>query len=100
MLADPDATTDSHLRRQHRLLRDRIARHQSLLHALEKEMEARQMGISLTPEEQFEIFRTGKLNEHLDQAKERWGDTTAWEQSQGRIAPRTEQVSPDRMRCR
>ena len=61
MLADPGATADDHLRRQHRLLREQIDQRHDLLAALEKEMEARQMGISLTPEEQFEVFGTDKV---------------------------------------
>jgi MerR family transcriptional regulator, thiopeptide resistance regulator len=58
ILADPDAGADDHLRRQHRLLRERQAHIQALLRAIETEMEARKMGMSLTPEEQFEVFGT------------------------------------------
>jgi MerR family transcriptional regulator, thiopeptide resistance regulator len=86
MLAEPAATTDTHLRRQHQLLRARIARQQQLLDALEKEMEARQMGISLTPEEQFEIFGTDKLNEEMDEAGRRWGQGPEWQESKRRTA--------------
>src|ERR1039458_5473745 len=89
ILADPDAGADDHLRRQHRMLRQRQARDQALLDAIEKEMEARQMGISLTPEEQFEIFGTDKLDEYTEEAKQRWGDTDAWKQSQRRTAAYT-----------
>jgi DNA-binding transcriptional MerR regulator len=90
MLADPDAAAEDHLRHQHRLLRQRIARSQELLGALEKEMEARQMGISLTPEEQFEVFGTDKVGgEWADEAQRRWGDTDAWRQSQRRTAAYT-----------
>jgi DNA-binding transcriptional MerR regulator len=89
ILADPAAGTDDHLRRQHRLLRDRRARDTALLGAIETEMEARKMGISLTPEEQFEIFGTDKLAEYTEEAKERWGDTDAWQQSQRRTAAYT-----------
>ena len=74
ILADPDAGTDDHLRRQHRLLRHRQARHQALLSAIEREMEARKMGIALTPEEQFEIFGTDKSEEHAQEAGQRWGE--------------------------
>jgi hypothetical protein len=35
------------------------------------------MGISLTPEEQFEIFGTDKLGEHQEEGRQRWGDTGA-----------------------
>jgi DNA-binding transcriptional MerR regulator len=89
ILADASAGTDDHLRRQHRLLRQRRARDQALLAAIEREMEARKMGMSLTPEEQFEIFGTGKLAEYTEEARQRWGDTDAWQQSQRRTAAYT-----------
>jgi len=89
ILADPSAGTDDHLRRQHRLLCNRHARDQALLAAIEREMEARKMGISLTPEEQFEIFGTDRLEEYTEEARQRWGDTDAWQQSQRRTAAYT-----------
>jgi MerR family transcriptional regulator, thiopeptide resistance regulator len=91
ILADPAAGTDDHLRRQHRLLRERRARDAALLGAIEREMEARKMGISLTPEEQFEIFGTNKLAEYAEEAEQRWGDTEAWKQSQRRTAAYTKE---------
>jgi DNA-binding transcriptional MerR regulator len=86
ILADAATGTDGHLRRQHRLLRERRARDEALLRAIEKEMEARAMGISLTPEEQFEIFGTDKLGEVTEEAKQRWGETAVWQESQRRSA--------------
>lgn len=91
MIADPDAGTDEHLRRQHRLLRARRDRAIKLLAAIEREMEARKMGISLTPEEQFEIFGTDKMDEHAAEAEQRWGDTEAWQESRLRAAAYTKQ---------
>ena len=91
ILADPAAGTDDHLRRQHRLLRERRARDATLLGAIEREMEARKMGIALTPEEQFEIFGTDKLAEYTEEAKQRWGDTDAWKQSERRAAAYTKE---------
>ena len=91
ILADPAAGTDDHLRRQHRLLRERQARDTALLGAIEREMEARKMGIALTPEEQFEIFGTDKLAEYTEEAKQRWGDTDAWKQSERRTAAYTKE---------
>jgi DNA-binding transcriptional MerR regulator len=92
MLDDPGAGTDSHLRTQHRMLRERVARQQDLLAALEKEMEKRDMGISLTPEEQFEVFGTDKVGgEWADEAKERWGDTDSFKESQRRTAAYTKE---------
>jgi DNA-binding transcriptional MerR regulator len=91
ILADPAAGTDDHLRRQHRLLRERRARDAALLGAIEREMEARKMGMSLTPEEQFEIFGTDKLAEYAEEAEQRWGGTDAWKQSQRRTAAYTKE---------
>jgi DNA-binding transcriptional MerR regulator len=90
MLGDPGTTTDAHLRTQHRMLRERIERSQLLLHAIEKEMEARKMGISLTPEEQFEVFGTDKVGgEWAEEARDRWGDTDAYRESQRRTTSYT-----------
>ena len=48
------------------------------------------MGISLTPEEQFEVFGTDKVGgEWADEASERWGDTDAFRESQRRTAAYT-----------
>ncbi len=91
ILADPQTAADEHLRRQHRLLRDRLARTQVLITALEQEMEARKMGISLTPEDQLEIFGTDKLGEYSKEAHERWGETDAYKESQRRTAAYTKQ---------
>ncbi|MEO8888978.1 MAG: MerR family transcriptional regulator [Jatrophihabitantaceae bacterium] len=89
ILADRDAAADDHLRRQHRLLRERLARSQALLNAIEKEMEDREMGIALTPEEQFELFGTDQFQEYAEEAEQRWGDTDAWKQSRRRTATYT-----------
>jgi DNA-binding transcriptional MerR regulator len=91
MLADADADTDDHLRRQHRLMRARRDRVIALLGAIEREMEARKMGMALTPEEQFEIFGTDNMDEVTAEAEERWGDTDAWRESRRRTAAYTKQ---------
>ncbi len=89
ILADPDARIDDHLRRQHRLLRQRQDRTQALLGAVEDEMQARQMGISLTPEEQLEIFGTARFAEHSAEAGRRWANTEQWTESQRRTVAYT-----------
>jgi MerR family transcriptional regulator, thiopeptide resistance regulator len=86
LLDDVDADPAEHLRRQHRLLRDRLERTQAMVAAVEKEMEARQMGISLTPEERFEVFGDWLPEEYAAEAEEKWGDTEAWAQSQRRTS--------------
>jgi MerR family transcriptional regulator, thiopeptide resistance regulator len=90
MLDDPGASTDTHLRNQHRMLRERIDRSHLLLRAIERHMEARKMGISLTPEEQFEVFGTDKVGgEWADEARDRWGDSDAYRESQRRTTSYT-----------
>ncbi|GAB4082173.1 MerR family transcriptional regulator [Modestobacter muralis] len=79
------------LRRQHRLLRDRLEATSAMVAAVEKEMEARQMGISLTPEERFEVFGDWLPEEYAAEAEERWGDTEVWAQSQRRTAAMTKE---------
>ena len=92
MLADTGSDIEAHLRNQHRMLRARINRDQALLRALEKELEARTMGMALTPQEQFEVFGTDKVGgEWAADAEERWGDTDAWRESQRRAARYTKE---------
>jgi len=91
MLADADADTDDQLRHQHQLMRARRDRIIALLGAIEREMEARKMGMALTPEEQFEIFGTENMDEVTAEAEERWGDTDAWRESRRRTAAYTKQ---------
>lgn len=86
ILTDPQVDVDTHLRRQHGLLRERLARTEALLRAIENELEAQAMGISLTPEEQLEVFGAAQVAEYEAEARERWGNTEAWRQSQRRAA--------------
>ncbi|RBY87500.1 MerR family transcriptional regulator [Blastococcus sp. TF02A-26] len=80
-----------HLRRQHRLLRDRLERTRAMVAAVEKEMEARAMGISLSPEERFEIFGEHDPERYEAEVEERWGDTEAYAQSRRRTAAYTKE---------
>ncbi|MFP5372135.1 MAG: MerR family transcriptional regulator [Actinomycetes bacterium] len=85
LLAD-DADPAAHLRRQHALLRERLERTQQMVAAVEKEMEARAMGISLTPEERFEVFGDSDPDRYEEEVQERWGETEAYAQSTRRTA--------------
>src|SRR6185312_12755132 len=71
------------LRRQRQLIEERIARLRRIATALDRELEAHRMGISLTPEEQFEVFGTDYA-EHVAEAEQRWGNTDAFRESQRR----------------
>ena len=86
LVHDPHADTDAHLRRQHELLVGRLARVRRMVEAVEKAMEAHTMGISLTPEERFEVFGDFDPAVHADEAQERWGESDAFKQSARRTA--------------
>jgi DNA-binding transcriptional MerR regulator len=86
LLDDPSADPEAHLRRQHQLLRERIERTTAMVAAVEKEMEARSMGISLTPEERFEVFGEHDPAQYDAEVEERWGDTDAYAESKRKTA--------------
>lgn len=86
LLDDPSADPVEHLRRQHRLLLDRLDRTSAMVAAVEKELEARAMGIQLTPEERFEVFGEHDPAQYDAEVEERWGDTDAYAQSKRRTA--------------
>ncbi|SOC47945.1 transcriptional regulator [Blastococcus aggregatus] len=86
LLDDPSADPTEHLRRQHRLLLDRRDRTSAMVAAVEKELEARAMGISLTPEERFEVFGEQDPAQYDAEVSQRWGDTDAYAQSKRRTA--------------
>lgn len=91
LLDDPETDPQEHLRRQHALLVARIARLQQMAEAVEHAMEAKKMGIDLTPEERFEVFGEHDPEEHAEEARQRWGDTDAYRESARRTAAYTKE---------
>jgi DNA-binding transcriptional MerR regulator len=85
ILDDTSADTATHLRRQHALLTERIERLSRMVAAVEYAMEARLMGISLTPEERFEIFGENDPAQYGAEAEQRWGHTEAFREARRRI---------------
>lgn len=86
LLDDPESDPREHLRRQHALLSERIARLQQMAAAVEHAMEAKKMGINLTPEEKFEVFGEEDPEQYNEEAGRRFGGTWTYEQSQKRVA--------------
>ncbi|WP_406104981.1 MerR family transcriptional regulator [Streptomyces sp. NBC_01003] len=86
LLDDPKADPRAHLRRQHELLTARIEKLQKMAEAVEHAMEARKMGINLTPEEKFEVFGDKDPERYAQEAEERWGGTDTYAESQRRAA--------------
>ncbi len=91
LLDDPAADPRAHLRRQHDLLTARIEKLQKMAAAVEHAMEARTMGIDLTPEEKFEVFGEFDPDQYEDEVRERWGGTEAYRQSRERTASYTKE---------
>ncbi|PWK71850.1 DNA-binding transcriptional MerR regulator [Streptomyces sp. CG 926] len=91
LLDDPETDQREHLRRQHALLTDRIDRLQQMAKAVEHAMEAKKMGINLTPEEKFEVFGDFDPDEHAEEAQRRWGGTDAYKESARRTASYTKE---------
>ncbi len=81
VMTDGNADAVAHLRRQHALLADRIGRLERMAAAVEKAIEAHMMGISLTPEERFEVFGDFDPEDHAAEVTERWGETDAYRES-------------------
>ena len=87
LLDGADVNIVDRLERQLALLRQRSIQLQDNIKAVEELMSAHRRGIQLTAEEQVEIFGTTAFGEeYADEARERWGDTDAWQQSQRRVA--------------
>jgi DNA-binding transcriptional MerR regulator len=84
ILDDPDTDALAHLRRQHELLERRITRLRGMVAAVERAMEAHKLGMSLTPEERFEVFGDNDPAQYADEVEQRWGGTEAYTQSRQR----------------
>jgi DNA-binding transcriptional MerR regulator len=89
ILSAPGVDPVDHLRRQHELLTVRIKRLEAMVAAIEYTMEVQKMGISLTPEERFEVFGEWKPEDYAEEAEQRWSGTDAYAQSQKRAASYT-----------
>jgi DNA-binding transcriptional MerR regulator len=88
-----DQRTDAvgHLRHQRGLLTERIERLRAMVAAIDHEMEAKTMGIQLTPEERLEVFGSFNPEDYAEEAEQRWGGTEAYRQSQRRVATYTKE---------
>ena len=89
LLDRPELDPLEHLRRQHALLEERAARLRAMADSVARTIQARRAGISLTPEEMFDVFGDFDPTQYADEARERWGDTDAYRQSQQRTASYT-----------
>jgi DNA-binding transcriptional MerR regulator len=86
LLDDASISLRQHLERQHELLRRELQRVQTMVLAIEREMEAAMSGYNLTAEEKLEVFGDSNPDQYDAEVRERWGDTDAFRQSQERTA--------------
>jgi DNA-binding transcriptional MerR regulator len=91
LLDDPDTDPQEHLRRQYGLLSARIEKLQKMAAAVEHAMEAKKMGVNLTPEEKFEVFGDFDPDEYNEEVEQRWGGTDAYRESQRKTASYTKE---------
>jgi MerR family transcriptional regulator, thiopeptide resistance regulator len=89
LLDDPEADVAAHLRRQRAAVMSRLDELGELVTAIDRALEAEVSGMQLTPEEQRELFGEDFKEEYQEEARERWGDTEAWRQSQQRTSQYT-----------
>jgi DNA-binding transcriptional MerR regulator len=89
LLDDPEADVAAHLRRQRAAVMSRLDELAELVTAIDRALEAEVSGMQLTPEEQRELFGEDFKEEYQEEARERWGDTEAWRQSQQRTSQYT-----------
>lgn len=91
IVGDPDMDATVHLKRQRRLLTERIERLRKMVAAIDNEMEAEKMDIKLTAEERLEVFGDFVPEDHEEEAKRRWGGTDAYKESQRRVSKYTKE---------
>lgn len=91
ILDDPAVDARAHLRRQRTELVERIDRLQSMVHSVDRMMDASKPGTAmrLTPQEQVEIFGADWQPAWVDEAEDRYGDSAQWAQYAERAAERT-----------
>lgn len=89
MLDDPATDRVEQLRRQRDLLNERISRLHEIVSAVDHMVEAYERGSGMTQNDLAEIFGADYNPEYQEEARQRWGDTTQWEQSQQRAGNMT-----------
>ncbi|AQZ62605.1 HTH-type transcriptional activator tipA [[Actinomadura] parvosata subsp. kistnae] len=86
ILADLARTDADRLREQRALLAARAERQRAMVAAIDKELNARKLGLSLTPQERLEIFGSTRLEDNAARAEEQWGGSELWRQRQRRAS--------------
>ncbi|MFB7327249.1 MULTISPECIES: MerR family transcriptional regulator [unclassified Streptomyces] len=92
ILKDPQSNALEHLRARQRQLSEKIARLQRLAEVAERAIEVQQTGVSLTPQERFEVF--GEITFDLSYATEaelKWAQSEGQREAMARAAAHTKE---------
>ncbi|HLU65881.1 MAG TPA: MerR family transcriptional regulator [Kofleriaceae bacterium] len=91
ILREPDVDRGQALLAQRALVVDKIARLQAMLALIDRTIASLEGGITMTPEDMFDVFGDFDPNQHEDEVRERWGDTDAYKESKRRTSKYTKE---------
>lgn len=74
------------LEMQRGLLAEKLGRTRAMIDTIDRELGALERGTEMTTDEMFEVFGDFDPSEHEDEARERWGETGAYQESSRRTA--------------
>lgn len=74
------------LRQQREMLAARAEHLMAMIDAVDRAIAAERTGVKMTNEEMLEVFGDFDPSEYEEEAKERWGDTDAYQESTRRVA--------------
>jgi len=86
LLDEPTVDVTEHLRRQRAVVLSRLGEMSELVTAIDRALEQEMSGNKLTRQEQKELFGDNFSEDYAEEAEQRWGETEAWKQSQGRTS--------------
>ena len=89
MVEQPGYDRVSALKRQRALLEAKAERVLRMIDAVDAAIDASEQGITMNKEDMLEVFGDFDPSEHEDEARERWGHTDAYKESQRRVATYT-----------
>jgi MerR family transcriptional regulator, thiopeptide resistance regulator len=89
LLDEPSVDVGEHLRRQRAAVLSRLDEMRDLVTAIDQALEKEMSGNKLTRKEQRELFGDSFSEDYAEEAEQRWGETGAWKQSQGRTSKYT-----------
>jgi DNA-binding transcriptional MerR regulator len=83
LLGDPRADVTEHLRRQRAAVSGQLEKLRDLLTALDQALENAMTDQPATPDDMRALFGD-QFDDYQDEARQRWGETDAWKQSEQR----------------